>query len=1145
VIYRTTILAALLLAASLVSAVAQDTSATITGRITDPSGAAVANAKITATDADRGTMFRTQTNTDGIYNLPRLPIGRYEVRVEANGFQTAVHPAVSLALGQTASIDVALSIGQLSQQVVVTAGDEVLQTQTTEVGTLLEASSIANLPLETRNYNQLTLLIPGSATISPASFNTGLKTFNSARPNLNGNREQANYYLLDGMENTEFVDNNVAYSPNVDAIQQMSIVTNNPSAELGQFLGGVISVGLKSGTNQYHGDAFEYLRNDFFNANEWSNNFNGLPTQRQRWNEFGGTFGGPIKKNKLFFFTDYQGSRFDFPATSTPKTTFTAQDATGNLSDLGITLHYPGTNVVMPSNLTQAAICGPGQKMGVNPCITGISPTALKIAAALPKPNIPGLANGTSNNLNDVVQNYTHGNQGDVKIDWSPTDKDHFFARYSQQHIDNPIVNSEVFQYSGNGSNVFPLQQSVFDYTRTLTPSWVNDFRVGMNYFPAEANTESLDTTAGANLIPGQPTQFLPGLSFASSKVGGQLNGPFAFGTVDGPEIFHQTAIQLSDTAIWTKGAHTIHMGFQLIRYRNNYVPATSADGAAGQIGFNGTYTGYSEADFFLGLPSYMGYGLGFSGTVGQRNDALGAFVQDDWRISNKLTLNFGIRWQLFTPIYEVHNRMTNFGEYTGQVELAGQNGNSRALYNQYNGIANFLPRLGLAYSLDSKTVIRSAFSRSSFQEGTGEYNRLATNAPWNVDLVGQWGAANANGAIPANQVTLDQGFGALGSTSGCSVANVTSAPAACFAGVRIHATDPNYRPAVSNQWNVTLQREVMKSLTVQVGYVGQHSDHLAAIYNMGQNVLLPNGTATPGPYLAGDPALKNDGTGQQRLNTSTAIQNYNGLQASVQERLARGLAFQFNYTWSKCLTNNQGYYGRYGNSAPAQTTADVAFQSYVYNVSLDYGLCDADVTNIFSGYLNYDLPFGRDRMFGKSASKAVNAILGGWQYAAIVSVHGGLPISMIQFGNDPTGAYFQPRPDCIEPSRATPYKNFVGGGYVWFDPTTMAIPGAGKLGSCGISTERGPGLKQIDMSLSKMFNITERQSVTFRFDAINAFNTPIFAVSGYATDVFPGGGIDASQYGVNPTYTASIPTGVVNTSVGSRNLQFSLKYRF
>ena len=1137
-------------------ALGQEVTAAVTGRVVDPSGAALPSAIVTAKDMDRGTVWKTQTNSEGAYNLPLLPIGKYEVRVEASGFQTAVHTPFALELNQTARIDFAMTIGQVSQQMEVTSAAPVLQSQTTEVSSVMEASAIANLPLETRNYNQLALLVPGAITISPASFNTGLKTFNAARPNLNGNREQANYYLLDGMENTEFVDNNVAYSPSIDAIQQFNVITNNPDASFGQFLGGVISVSLKSGTNQFHGSAFEYLRNDFFNANEWSNNFNGLPTPRQRWNEFGATAGGPIKKNKLFFFTDYQGSRFDLPASPNPKTTFTAANLSGNLSDLGVTFYYPGAvdangnRIAMPSDLTKAAICGAGQKMGVNPCITGISATALKIANALPKPNLPGQANGTINNLNNSVQNYTHGNQGDIKIDWVPTDKDRVFARYSQQHVDNPIVNSELFQYSGSGSNVFPIQQAVLDYTRTISSTLVNDFRTGMNYFPAEANTQSLTTTAGAGLIPGQPTQYLPGLSFASSKIGGQLNGPFAFGTTDGPEIFHQTSIQLDDTVIWTKGSHTVKMGFQFNRYRNNYVPATSNDGAAGQIGFSGTYTGNSEADFFLGLPSYMGYGLGFAGTVGQRNSAIGAFAQDEWRVNRHLTVNFGLRWQLFTPIYEVHDRMTNFGEYSGQIQLAGQNGNSRALYNQYNGIANFLPRLGVAWSLDDKTVVRAAFSRSSFQEGTGEFNRLATNAPWNVDLVGNWGATNANGAIPSNQVTLDQGFGALGATSGCTVANVTSAPAACFAGVRIHSTDPNYRPAVSNQWNLTIQRQLANTFTVQAGYVGQHSDHLAAIYNMGQGVLLPNPPAggpysVPGPYLSGNPALKNDGTGQQRLNTSTAIQNYDGLQLVAREQLSKGLVFQFNYSWAKCLTNNQGYYGRYGNAAVAQTTADVAFQSYVYNIRLDYGFCDADITNVFTGYLNYDLPFGHDRMFGKNANKVVNAVLGGWHYDTIVSAHGGLPISMIQFGNDPTGAYFQPRPDCLAPSVATPFKNFAGGGYVWFDPTTMAIPGPGKLGNCPISSERGPGLKQIDMSLSKRFSITERQSLEFRFDAINAFNTPIFAVNGYSTDVFPGGGIDKAKYGSDPSYTAGIPTGVVNTSVGSRNLQFALKYRF
>ncbi len=299
--------------------VAQEASAGITGKVTDPSGAAVANANVTARDADRGTVWNTKTNDEGAYNFARLPIGRYEVKVEASGFQTAVHTAFDLQLSQTAKVDLALTLGPVSQQVEVTSAAPVLQTQTTEVGSVMEANAIASLPLETRNYNQLTLLIPGAVTISPASFNTGLKTFNSARPNLNGNREQANYYLLDGMENTEFVDNNVAYSPSTDAIQEINIITNNPSAEFGQFLGGVINVGLKSGTNQYHGNLFEYLRNDFFNANEWSNNFNGLPTPRERWNEYGGTIGGPIKRDKLFFFADYQGSRFDLPATSRPR----------------------------------------------------------------------------------------------------------------------------------------------------------------------------------------------------------------------------------------------------------------------------------------------------------------------------------------------------------------------------------------------------------------------------------------------------------------------------------------------------------------------------------------------------------------------------------------------------------------------------------------------------------------------------------------------------------------------------------------------------------------------------------------------------------------------------------------------------------
>ncbi|HTS25914.1 MAG TPA: carboxypeptidase regulatory-like domain-containing protein [Bryobacteraceae bacterium] len=1145
------ILVTALLAVMTPTGLAQEVTGAITGKITDSSGGAIVGATVNAKDVDRGTVWKASTNEEGVYNLPRLPIGRYEVRAEAGGFQTAVHAPFNLELNQTAKIDIVMTIGQVSQSVEVSGAAPLLQTQTTELGTVMDSHSIGALPLETRNYNQLALLMPGAVATSPGSFNTGQKTFNAGRPNINGNREQANYYILDGMDNNEFVDNNVAYSPNIDAIQEFNVITNNPSAEFGHFLGGVINVSTKSGTNQFHGDLFEYLRNDFFNANEWSRNFNGLPTQRQRWNEFGGTVGGPIRHDKLFFFADYQGSRFDTPASAQTITTFTAQQLTGNFSDIqGLQLHYPGTTVPMPANLNQAAICAAGQQMGSAPCITGLSPTAFKILAALPKATRPGLIN----NADNTQQTYTHGNQGDIKADWMPTEKDHIFARYTQQHIEQPTINSQPLLYNSNGNNLFPLQSAVLDHTRTISASLLNDLRVGFNYYPAEANTQSSTAAAGAGLIPGQPTAFLPGLYFAGSPVGGGQNGPFPFGTTDSPEVFHQTAIQVSDTAIFTRGLHTFKFGFQLQRYRNNYIPATSNDGAAGQVGFSGQYTGSAETDFLLGLPSYMAYGQGFAGTVGQRNDAIGAFFQDDWRLTPKLTINLGLRWQVFTPIYEVHDRMTNFGEYTGQIELAGQNGNSRALYNQYNGIANFLPRLGIAWTpWGDKTVIRAAFSRSSFWEGTGEYNRLATNAPWNVDLVGTF-AAGTNGTIPANQVTLDQGFGGLGAAGGgtpCNVTTVLSVPASCFAGVRIHATDPGYRPAVSNQWNLTLQHQLSNSLTLQAAYVGQHTDHMAAIYNMGQNVLFPNGTSIPGPYLSGNSLLKNIGTGQQRLNTSTGIQNYDALQLTAQQRLARGLSYQFNYTWQKCLTNNQGYYGRYGDAQASQASADVSFQEYVYNTRLDYGLCDRDVTSVFTGYVNYDLPFGHDRKF-KTSNKAVNAVAGDWMVSSILTFHGGFPISMLDYSADPTGAFFQPRPDCLSPSVATPFKNYAGGGYIWFDPTTMRDPATGKLGNCPISSERGPGLRQIDLSLSKKFRITERQNLEFRFDAINAFNSPIFTVQGYQIDIFSNAySLMTANGGPCTSSTAtcvrnpSALTGVVNSSLGARNLQFALKYTF
>jgi len=1130
--YSTIWILALFLLAALVLAIplgAQDVTASITGNVTDASGAAIVGATVVARDLDRGTAYSTATDAAGFYNLARLPGSRYEVKVTNAGFEASVQPSVELVINQVAKLDFQLKVGNVNQTVEVTSAAPILQTETTTLGTVLQSDAITSLPLETRNYNQLTLLIPGAVTTSPGAFNGPQSTFNSGRPYINGNREQANYYLLDGMENVEFVDNNVAYAPNVDAIEEFNVVTNNPSADYGQFLGGVISVITKSGTNSYHGDAFEFLRNDAMNANEWQRNLEGLSSpQPLRWNEFGGTFGGPIKKNKLFFFVDYQGSRFDHPPTVVAMNTFTGAEKNLDFTDmftaLGTVPHYPGTNVNMPTNLNDAAKCGANETMGVNPCIT-ISPTALKILAALPTSTGSGVVNNAVNSESD----FTNGDQGDAKLDWVPTDNDHLSVRYSQQNVVQQFVNSQQVLYSTDGNENLPLWSGVINYTKTLSPTLLNEFRVGVNYFPAEGNLQPATSSNLGALVPGEPTNYLPGFFFSGAPLGGGQNGPFAFGTVDAPEIFHQTAIQAEDTAILTRGAHNMKFGFQFIRYRNDYIPSVVADGAAGQIGFNGTYTGNAETDFILGLPSYMGYGTGYGSTVGQRNSAIGAYFQDDWKLSPKLTLNLGLRWQLFTPIYEVGNRETNVEEYTGKIELAGVGGVSSAMYNQYNGIANFLPRVGLAWNPIKDTVLRAAFSRSSFQEGTGEYNRLATNAPWNEDLSGQWSGANG---IPSNQVTLDQGFAALGSNgAGCTVENVTSAPAACFAGTRIHMTDPDYRPAVSNQWNFSIQRQFGSATTVQAAYVGQHSDHLATIIDAGQGYLASPGVVLPSPYLAGNPALVADGLGQVRLNATVGIQNYNALQIAFQQRLSRGLSFQANYTWSKCLTDNFGYYGRYGDAANSQASADVAFQQNAYDILADYGYCDHDVTNVFNGYLAYQLPFGKGRQYGSNVSPVLDAVLGGWNVNTVFTVHGGFPISMLDWAGDPGTGSFQPRPNCNGPSIATPYQEnpaSLGGGYVWFGTANMSNPPAGYFGNCGVSTERGPGLAQVDIGVDKNFTIRENQYVQFRAEAINAFNTPVLDVVGYSIDVYGGSG-----------------AGVVNTSQGARNLQVALKYVF
>src|SRR6202162_3044463 len=316
------------------SAFAQDVTATITGAVSDTSGGAIAGAIVTAKSVERGETYTATTNDSGLYRLSQLPVGHYELRVEKQGFQTSVYPAFELVLNQVGRIDPQLSVGQVSQTMEVSGAAPILKTETTQVDTIIDSATNDTLPLATRNYVELTLLSPGAIHPDPSSFNNGDNVNSGARPFINGNREQSNNFLLDGLDNNEVSDNLLGYTPSPDAIQEFNLITNNAPAEFGNYQGGIVSATIKSGTNSFHGDVWEFFRNDKLNSNSWENRFNNSERNKLRWNMFGGTIGGPIVKNKLFFFFDYQGQRFDHPSTTKQLGLFTAAERAGDFGDI-------------------------------------------------------------------------------------------------------------------------------------------------------------------------------------------------------------------------------------------------------------------------------------------------------------------------------------------------------------------------------------------------------------------------------------------------------------------------------------------------------------------------------------------------------------------------------------------------------------------------------------------------------------------------------------------------------------------------------------------------------------------------------------------------------------------------------------------
>jgi carboxypeptidase family protein len=1203
----------------------QEVTAAIVGTVTDPSGAPIKDAEVTATDVDRGTVWTAHTNDTGAYNLPRLPVGNYTVKATVTGFETTLHSAFTLVLNQTARVDMQMKVGKISETIEVSGAAPILQTQSVDVSTLIDANTNVSLPLASRDYLQLTLLAPGATNVDPDSMRQPNTMLGSGRPYINGNREQANAFLLDGILNSEDKNNEVGYTPSVDAIQEFNLITQNASAEFGNYQGGIVSASIKSGTNKFHGDLYEFFRNDALDANKasagWTqgiNNgvlgFNAQGVQNKpelRYNQFGGTIGGPIIKNKLFFFADYQAQRL-VNAGPTGAQLLTSQARSGDFSQLCQTSFAGGIcqDTALDTNnnpyyVHQLVVPGTGAGFPLyvnptqNPGGAAAQPTPIASNNLLnapapyntPDPVATAIFNSTkyyplpqsdslaANNYFYKSGNNLNNNQGDLKIDYVASQKDHVFGRWSQMDLNQPFFTGCLFCNAGAGEQSDqPVRNAVVDWTRSLSTNLLNEARVGFNAVRFDQRTTPTSSLGNISQQLGINGGNFQAAGLVQLNITGNNGGAAGLGLQNLIQVFHDTQAQFEDNLIWTHGRHQIKSGFQYVRERQDYIYQGN-NGALGYIGF-GTATGSGLADFWLGnvaggAASQRDTGGVVSNPAKLRGNVFAVFGQDDWRVTNTLTVNLGLRFEDHTPQYEVDNRAVNFGLFNGTIYTAtGVDGTAKfgnqALYNNYLGKGDFQPRVGFSWAparLGGKTVVRAGFATSEFMEGGGSNEELTLNLPFGIL---QQQAAGGIG-------TLANGFGAATNNECPGGINL-----ACYeGGVRLRIFDQNFKPAMINQWNLTLQQQLSNSLTFQIGYVGQRGYHLLNFEDVAQSIPLdaqgkvagkgdPIVTRVPGPFLGGGTAgslyladnpqfnAPNCGTagnppcfGHETLagtNMSNSDQKYNALQAVLQKRMSNGLQAQVAYTWSKCMSNSPGYFGTGWGSTQATSSGGQPGWENIYNPRLDWGPCYYDQTHIVTSYVTYQLPFGRGKQFGHDMTPVLNAVIGNWEIGGIVTLHSGNALTLNNFGgwgvggnSDNTngiGPYTLANlPDCNGSPRILNQRvnaNATPGapGYIqWIDPSNISTAAANTFGTCSVGDVRGPKYANLDLSLHKDFLVTEAMRLELRFEALNAFNHPVWTFAGGPAN----GSFDPGQS----------QFGRIVDSQGARQMQFAFKFYF
>jgi hypothetical protein len=1157
--------------------VAQTITATVRGTVTDPAGAVVAGASVTARNVDTGVKTSTVTNQDGAYNIQFLPIGTYTVSATGAGFETSTVSPFVLQIDQIAKIDIKLKVGSVSTTVDVTSDTSPqLQTQSATLGTSISATELEGLPLSGLNFQSAGMFVPGSVNPDYAamggSSGTERDTSSATQPSFNGNRQQGNNYILDGVEINETMNNLVGYNPAPDALQEMRVITVNADAEYGDVNGGEMIMVTKGGTNKFHGSVYELYEDQQLTANLWSNNYSSIPKGKFAQSQFGATFGGPVKKNKLFFFGDYEGFRNHAAGTGSASVA-TALMRTGDfsevLTDKNITFYNPAVTSVNPTGGTlHATTYLSGNPSGNNPgsgtcpnsvasglnCITVVNPVAKYLFAhpeIYPMPNFTPSSLPDSGNYHGTSGSAITNNQGDLRVDYTLDSKDTLMARWSIGEAYD-VTTKAVLPITFPAGNDYPTKSVVVNWVHVFSPALVNEFRGGftrVHWIQGAPTDPSGEFGLNGDKVVGIPLPNQPFSGFSEMNIATSESN---VGTAGADTTFVENNFDYGDNFTWQHGKHLTKFGVQVVRYQQNFFYPGNY-GTMGEFAYDNLFTanpnvahagGYGFAEVVLDTATWSAIG-GVSGPVGQRQYRDAYYVQDDWKVSQNLTVNLGVRYGYDQPIYEVNNKevnvdISNPAACTGTpnpcLETAGVNGNSRALYNPFYG--EVMPRLGFSWQLLPKLVVRGGYGITDYFEGTGDAQRLTQNPPFLHQFYYQPGGPSAS--TPGTPLPVENGFN-------------TSAGALSTASNVYEVYPKNLRPTFVQQFNLTTQYLINAKTTAQVGYVGEIGQRLIVPVQANEYTAVGGGSAATEPFYG----LVGHG-GKVYVSESEGIENYNALQAVLKRQQSNGLQYTVNYTWSRAMTNNPGYYG-----VPGVSGASVYWQD-ARNPRADYGPSDYDTRQSVNATIVYQLPFGRGARFGGNMNRAIDEAVGGWRVSGDAILYSGFPENVTSpnnanlnaptsranrygkmkivgrnnnnwWGTDPTAAPCQGSPTAPGANTACAYGYEV--------EAAIGTPAPAGLGTSAPNTERAPGYRIIDLSAFKAFPTVKGEKLEFRVDAFNAFNMASYAAPSLSTSAFSG------TVGTSPsmiTYNAGNTWGKITGTVSpARQFQFAVHYKF